>query len=133
MKGTRKKDGSINYFRLLFLSSIVVLLIRTDALEETSSGFHRIPENPISIEGYVVSKRMNEIWIADQQLNILERINGFFTSNYGKSTVIVMKHAEAQQKHMLSQAKINQKIVVYSENIRESNPPSTLSYYIELK
>ncbi|RSK50708.1 DUF3221 domain-containing protein [Bacillus canaveralius] len=86
----------------------------------------------MQIEGYVVSKRIGEVWISDEPVSIRGMFTGFFTSNYGGSTTIVTIHENAEDKKMLRNLKINQKVRVYYDHLLESYPGRTSAYYIEI-
>lgn len=85
----------------------------------------------MTIEGYVVSKRINSIWIADEPKSLWERLTGYFTS-YGTGSVRVLKHKKVENGDIFSDLKINQHVRVYGDVLRESNPGVINAYYIEV-
>ncbi|PAF13564.1 hypothetical protein CHH59_13060 [Shouchella clausii] len=116
----------------LIVTSLVIIVFNTDFTKESNGEKGNLPNDLVIVEGFVVSKRMNSIWVADQPINATQRLLGLFTSDYGSGSIEVTKHPEATQQEMFNQLQINQEVRVYSENIRESNPPTTSAYWIEV-
>ncbi|WP_172373111.1 DUF3221 domain-containing protein [Sporosarcina jiandibaonis] len=123
----------VTYKRLIFyvLITLVLLVIiyGFTSKNRTSIDKAEIPDNAGEIEGYVVSKRMSYIWVADEPVSIWRRVAGIVTEDYGKGRIMVYRHADAD-KNVLNGLKINQKVRVYCDNIKESNPPKTSAYYV---
>ncbi|MBC5636448.1 DUF3221 domain-containing protein [Ornithinibacillus sp. BX22] len=131
-----KLDKPPPYKRLL-LACLLTLLFSINfkdilSEKETSSDLQKLPENYITIEGYIVSKRTDTIWIADESISIGERIFGFFTSNYGSEITIVSKNNDAENDKLFNDLKINQKVTVYGDYLIESNPSRISAYHVEV-
>ncbi len=89
-------------------------------------------ENTMVIEGYVISKRVGKILISEEPLQFWKIATGYITSNYENRYIIVKKHNKAANPNLLKNLKYNQKLRIYVDFIRESNPPITYAYYIEV-
>jgi hypothetical protein len=119
---------------LISILIILALLVTVNGFvtkNRTSIDQAEIPENAGVIEGYVVSKRMSYLWVADEPVPIWKRITGIVTDDYGKGRVMVYRHSNAE-KNVLNGLKINQKVRVYCDHIKESNPPKTSAYFVEV-
>ncbi|WHT47304.1 DUF3221 domain-containing protein [Sporosarcina thermotolerans] len=91
-----------------------------------------MPDDYITIEGYVVSKRIDTVWLAKEPVSVWGRLTGYFTSNYGMDSIIVSKHNVAENHNIFDDLKINQEVRVYGDNLRESLPGKIAAYYIEI-
>lgn len=100
--------------------------------KETEITSIKVPNDTMIIEGYVVSKRINSIWINDQPVGFSKRIFGYLNSDYGPGTLIVSKHIDSVEQNIFNQVKINEKVRVYCDYLRESYPGKTSAYYIEV-
>lgn len=125
-----------SYNRLLLLCSIVFIIVSSliNLIPDKSS-----PDNTAvstqtyyTTEGYIVGKRLDRILLTDSPLSIRERIKGLITSDYGQSLVLVSIHPHSNNKKMFDRLKINQKVRVYGDRLKESNPPQTSAYHIEV-
>jgi hypothetical protein len=90
-----------------------------------------LPDNYMVIEGYVVSKRINSIWLAEEPILFSGIVSGY-VKGYGTNSINVSKHKDFEKKINFRQLTLNQKVRVYCDNIRESNPPKTVAFYIEI-
>ena len=115
---------------LILLALLVIINVLTSK-NRTSIDKAKIPDNAGFIEGYVVSKRMGYIWVADEPVSIWRRVTGIVTEDYGKGRIMVFRHPDAE-KNVLNGLKINQKVRVHCDHIKESNPPKTSAYYMEV-
>ncbi|RIU92636.1 DUF3221 domain-containing protein [Oceanobacillus picturae] len=88
-----------------------------------------IPNQHMIQEGYVVSKSWDGIWIAKQPVSASERLTNLFTGH--TDSYFVEKHPEIGAKPLFHDLKINQKVRIYSDYLRESNPPKPSAYFIE--
>lgn len=120
------------YKMLLLACSLVwVFSLSINALlpqKEVSIDWTVLPENYMPIEGYVASKRMNSIWVVSEPLIIGERSPGFTPSPY----LIVSPHQDVKGRNIFKKLKVNQKVRVYGDYLRESNPGKTTAYLIEI-
>ncbi|WP_155668209.1 DUF3221 domain-containing protein [Ornithinibacillus caprae] len=130
-------DKTPPYNRLLVACLLTLLfsfIFKEILLEKEASGDlkNNLPIDYITIEGYVVSKRINTIWIAAEPKSIGERIIGFFTSNYGSEVTIVSRHKDVDNSELFRGLKINQKVLVYGDHLKESNPGQISAYHVEV-
>ncbi|CDO04648.1 hypothetical protein BN988_03213 [Oceanobacillus picturae] len=88
-----------------------------------------IPEQHMIQEGYVVSKSWNGIRIAKQPISASDKLTNLFKGH--TDSIHVEKHPEIGAKPLFHDLKINQKVRIYSDYLRESNPPKTSAYFIE--
>ncbi|MEC5424675.1 DUF3221 domain-containing protein [Virgibacillus sp. C22-A2] len=105
------------------------------ALSSTLNGL--IPKGPpvdlthgyMTIGGYVASKKFGSIWLVKEPVSIWERLamNLALNSNY----TIVSRHDEANKFSLFSGLKVNQRVRVYGDHLRESSPSQIKAYYIE--
>lgn len=107
---------------LIFVS--FVALNKIDSRKSVSFDLAELPENYIVLEGYIVSKRINSIWLADEPIN--------FIKSTGATNIHVFKSKDFKDNIHFKQFKLNQKVRVYSDYIRESNPPKTEAFYLEI-
>ncbi|WP_078597638.1 DUF3221 domain-containing protein [Evansella clarkii] len=117
----------------IFLSGWVMFYTLNSPLlhKETNLAVADIPEDSITIEGYVVSKRIGGVWIANKPMSTGERLAGYFTG-YGVESIYVSKHKEAGGHPMFKELRVNQKVRVHGDILRESLPGKTSAYYIEI-
>lgn len=97
-----------------------------------STDTKNLPEEYMMIEGYVVSKRWDSMWVADEPVSFMGRVSGFFLSDYGSVITIVSKHNDTLDQHLFRPVKVNQKVRIYGDYLIESNPGSISAYSIEL-
>lgn len=88
-------------------------------------------DNYMTIEGYVVSKRIGTIWLANEPVNIWERLIGYL-AGYGAGSIVVSKHKDAESGDLFNNVKINQKVRVYGDRLKESFPGKISAYNIEI-
>ncbi|NBJ68264.1 MULTISPECIES: DUF3221 domain-containing protein [Clostridia] len=91
-----------------------------------------IPTNHTTVDGYIASIRLNKILISDEPIRLKERLSGYITSDYGPGTIIISKHEEIDNKNIFAGLKVNQKVNVYGDYLRESNPARIYAYSIEV-
>ena len=127
---------SLTYKRLfaavILISALLFIVNGLKSNKGTSVDVADLPENHFTMDGYVVSKRMNTIWVADERVSIWRRVVGYVTSDYGKGSVIVSRHEDAEDRNLFHGLKINQRVRIYGDNLKESFPGKTSAYYIEL-
>ncbi|QUW23262.1 DUF3221 domain-containing protein [Sporosarcina sp. Marseille-Q4063] len=111
--------------------ALLVIINGLTSKDRTSIDQAEIPESAGVIEGHVVSKRMSYLWVADEPVSIWRRLTGFVTEDYGQGRIMVYRHPDAE-KNVLNGLRINQKVRVYCDHIKESNPPKTSAYYVEV-
>ncbi|UTR08997.1 YobA family protein [Evansella sp. LMS18] len=118
---------------LIFLSGWVIFYTLNSPLLQkgTNVAVADIPEDSITLEGYVVSKRIGGVWIANKPMGTGERLAGYFTG-YGVESIYVSKHKEAGDHPMFKDLRLNQKVRVHGDIFRESLPGKTSAYYIEI-
>lgn len=115
---------------VLTLALSITLLLVLPKQEPFFIDVAKIDDSYMTIEGYVVSKRINSIWIADEPKSLWERLSGFFTG-YGAGSVHVKKHTKIENAAIFRGLKINQHVRVYGDYLRESLPAVTHAYDIE--
>ena len=112
---------------------LLFLFTRESAHQEISSTqLTERSDHSLMIDGYVVSKGFNSIWLAEEPVSIKGRITGFVLSDYGSETIIVSKHKNVVDQSLFHSININQKVRVYGDYIRESNPGRISAYDIEV-
>ncbi|RFB11415.1 DUF3221 domain-containing protein [Bacillus sp. HNG] len=117
---------------LAFLLPLVIFVILNAIPPQNKpSGFRELPDNYMIIEGYVVSKRIDSIWLAEEPISFVGRVSGYVTG-YGASSINVSNSKDLEDKMSFRQLRINQKVRVYCDYIRESNPPKTVAFYLEI-
>ncbi|MEH7237541.1 DUF3221 domain-containing protein [Bacillus sp. JJ1562] len=129
------KSPPNNRIMLACLLFLVFMMVHHEVRSQkgTSIDFKKIPEDYMIIEGYVDSKRIGSILINDKPISRGDRLIGYFTSNYRtSSTIIVSRHKNAENQNIFKGLKSNQKVRVYGDNLRESNPGKIKAYYIEI-
>lgn len=119
----------VAYFLTLALS--ITLLVALPKQELFLIDVAEMDDSYMTIEGYVVSKRVNSIWLADEPKSLWEKLTGYFTS-YGTGSVRVIKHTKIENADIFRGLKTNQHVRVYGDSFRESNPPVIYAYYIEV-
>ena len=90
-----------------------------------------LPDNYMVIEGYVVSKRINSIWLADDSISLIGKVSGS-VKGYGTNSIKVSKNKDYENVINFKHLRLNQKVRVYCDYVRESNPPETVAFYIEI-
>ncbi|TSB47744.1 DUF3221 domain-containing protein [Alkalicoccobacillus porphyridii] len=120
-------------FFIAFLVIVVLIIMYNEStsLKVSSVDLSELPDDTLTFEGYVVAKRINSIWISEEPVSFTGRIFGLF-SGYGPGSVIVSKHDEAPEEDLFNRLKTNQKVRVYGDILRESNPPRTSAYAVEV-
>lgn len=115
---------------LLVLISIVVL---NAILPQESISFDlaELPDDYMVIEGYVVSKRINSIWLAEEPISFIGKVSGS-VKGYGANSINVSKNKDFEKFINSKKLTLNEKVRVYCDYIRESNPPKTVAFYIEV-
>ncbi len=88
-----------------------------------------IPEQHMIIEGYVVSKSWDGIWVAKETANNWERLTSLFTRS--SHHIFVSRHQDIGNKRIFQSLTINESVQIYCDYLRESNPGKTSAYYIE--
>ncbi len=120
------------YKRLLTASLLVLAFYLTigglTPQEEVTIDAADLPDHYLTKEGYVVFRGIGFIWIADEPINMVERLTGYFTLD---DYVIVSQNTQAKDQNIFRGLRINQKVRVYGDFIRESNPPRIYTNYIE--
>ncbi|MEQ2527556.1 DUF3221 domain-containing protein [Robertmurraya yapensis] len=121
------------YVRLMIASLLTLFFSLIFNHEDKGRHFSNVDhENTMVIEGYVISKRVGKILISEEPLQFWKIATGYITSNYENRYIIVKKHNKAANPNLLKNLKYNQKLRIYVDFIRESNPPITYAYYIEV-
>ncbi len=82
-------------------------------------------------EAYVVSKRSNSIWLAEKPIGFIGLVLGYI-KGYRSTNIHVSKNKDFENTINFRQLKLNQKVRVYCDYVRESNPPKTKAFYIEI-
>ena len=120
-------------FFIAFLMIIMLLMIYKESHLQSVNTLNasEIPENSVTLEGYVVSKRMNSIWIANEPVSMAGRVTGYF-SDYGAGSIIVREHNDVEDRDLFKPLKTNQKIRVYGDYLLESNPGRISAYAVEV-
>ncbi|MCG3089286.1 DUF3221 domain-containing protein [Sporosarcina cyprini] len=90
-----------------------------------------LPEHHMVMEGYVVSKHLHSIWLSEEPGGFKEIVFGPF-QGHGANQIKVSKNKNYKNAINFRQLKLNQKVRVYCDYVRESNPPKTEAYYIEI-
>ena len=112
----------------ILLGSILFVVINAIIPQKSISfDMAELPENHMVIEGYVVSKRIKSIWLAEGPVNFTGIVSG-----YGANSINVSKHKDFKKKVNFRQLTLNQKVRVYCDYVRESNPPKTIAFHIEI-
>ncbi|WP_432360755.1 DUF3221 domain-containing protein [Sporosarcina sp. UB5] len=123
------------YKRILLACSLVFILIvalnATLPPKSISIELAELPDHYMVIEGYVVSKRIDSIWLTEEPISFIGRVSGS-VRGYGASSINISKNKDFEKKINFRQLKINQKVRVYCDSVRESYPPKTEAFYIEL-
>ncbi|WP_176447804.1 DUF3221 domain-containing protein [Lentibacillus sp. CBA3610] len=117
---------------LLTLVFSLTLNVVISKEKEPSIDIKDIPGRYMTIEGYVVSKRIDAVWISDEPISIWERLPRYFISSYGSGSTFVSKHSDVENQNIFNELKVNQKVRVYGDYLRESNPSQISAYYIEV-
>jgi len=118
-------------FACLFVWALTLASIKRVPKIEITLNDVDLPNDYLTVEGYVVSKRFGMIWLADEPISIGNRLFAYITSNYGVGSVQVLKHDDARNLNLFSELKINQKVRIYGDYLMESNPPRISAYWIE--
>lgn len=124
-------------YKKLFVSSllVIVLLITFNSfrsVQKPSVDVTDLPADYILVDGYVVSKRINTMWLAPEPITLWGRLTGYVTSDYGAESIIVSKHDNAQYENIFKGLKVNEKVRVYGDRLKESFPGKTSAYAIKV-
>ncbi|MBB4826367.1 hypothetical protein HNO89_003626 [Sporosarcina luteola] len=114
---------------LVFVSNMVMNAFLPQ--KNISFDLAELPDNHMIIEGYVVSKRIHSIQLAEEPASFIGMISGTI-KGYGANSIQVSKNKDYEKFINVRQLKLNQKVRVYCDYVRESNPPKTVAFYIEL-
>ena len=69
---------------VLITMALLVIINELTSKNRTSIDQAKIPDDVGFIEGYVVSKRMSYIWLANEPVSIWRRVTGIVTEGYDK-------------------------------------------------
>ncbi|GKV54459.1 hypothetical protein NCCP2222_04060 [Sporosarcina sp. NCCP-2222] len=119
---------------LLAFSLLLVLIVILNAIplqKSTSFDVAELPDNYIVIEGYVVSKQFNSIWLAEEPISFKGVIVGAI-KGYGVDRIKISKNKDYKDIINFGQLKLNQQVRVYCDYVRESNPPTSVAFYVVL-
>lgn len=123
------------YKRILLAYSLVLVsfmvLYAMPLQESISFDLSELPDDYMILEGYVVSKRINSIWLAEESTSNIGIVSGS-VKGYGANSINVSKNKDFEKIINFRQLKLNQKVRVYCDYVRESNPPKTVAFYIEI-
>ncbi|QTD41533.1 DUF3221 domain-containing protein [Sporosarcina sp. Te-1] len=123
------------YKRILLACSLVlvsfVILNAIPLQKSISFDVAEIPDNYMVIEGFVVSKQFNSIWLAEEPISFKGVVLGSI-KGYGVDSIKVSKNKDYEYIINFGQLKLNQKVRVYCDYVRESNPPKSAAFYVEL-
>lgn len=129
-------DSQPSYKRLLLSYAIVLLFIISfsNLLQDKRSPSSTVAsyQSYYTTEGYIVGKRFGKLWVTDSPFSLWERIKSFITDDYGQSLLIVSIHSDSKNQRMFDGLKINQKVRIYGDSFKESNPAQTSAYHIEI-
>lgn len=85
---------------VLTLALSITLLVVLPKQESFFVDVVEMDDSYMTIKGYVVSKRIHSIWIAEEPKSLWERLSGYFLS-YGEGSVRVVKHAKIENADIL--------------------------------
>ncbi|MBE1553851.1 DUF3221 domain-containing protein [Sporosarcina limicola] len=126
---------NLQYKRILLACSLVlvsfIVLNGIAPQESISFDLAELPDNYMVIEGYVVSKRINSIWLAEESISFIGIVSNS-VKGYSANDINISKNKDFEKIINFRQLKLNQKVRVYCDYVRESNPPKTEAFYIEI-
>lgn len=115
---------------LLVLATVVVM-DKISFQKQVAFNLAELPENYIVIEGYVVSKHLHSIWLSEEPGGLKDIVLGPL-QGHRANQIKVSKNKDYKTVINFGQLKLNQKVRVYSDYVRESDPPKTTAYYVEI-
>ncbi|MFD1205970.1 MULTISPECIES: DUF3221 domain-containing protein [Sporosarcina] len=123
------------YKRILLLCSLLLVsfVVLNTMIPQKSRSFDlaELPDDSMVIEGYVVSKRNHSIWLAEEPISNVGIVSGY-VKGYDNRSIKVSKSKDFEKGINFRQLQLNQKVRVYCDYIRESNPPKTVAFHIEV-
>lgn len=126
---------NLQYKRILLACSLIlvsfIVLNGIAPQESISFDLEELPDNYMVIEGYVVSKRINSISLAEESISFMGIVSSSL-KGYGANNINISKNKDFKKTINFRQLKLNQKVRVYCDYVRESNPPKTVAFYIEI-